>query len=160
MRAAPLKTFDQLGVIGLREWINLPDLGMIGLRAKIDTGASTSCLHASDIQPFDREGQPWVRFTAHLGTLVQRRHRCEAQLVSVKTIKSSNGHSQSRYVIRTSLTLGPRQWPVEFTLTCRKTMRYRVLLGSKALIDGQLLVNPALAYVQNKPTLADSPGAQ
>jgi hypothetical protein len=155
-----LKTFDQLGVIGLREWINLPDLGMIGLRAKIDTGASTSCLHASDIQPFDREGQPWVRFTAHLGTLVQRRHRCEAQLVSVKTIKSSNGHSQSRYVIRTSLTLGQRQWPVEFTLTCRKTMRYRVLLGSKALIDGQLLVNPALAYVQNKPTLADSPGAQ
>jgi len=147
-------------VIGLREWINLPDLGMIGLRAKIDTGASTSCLHASDIQPFDREGQPWVRFTAHLGTLVQRRHRCEAQLVSVKTIKSSNGHSQSRYVIRTSLTLGQRQWPVEFTLTCRKTMRYRVLLGSKALIDGQLLVNPALAYVQNKPTLADSPGAQ
>jgi len=160
LRAAPLKTFDQLGVIGLREWINLPDLGMIGLRAKIDTGASTSCLHASDIQPFDREGQPWVRFTAHLGTLVQRRHRCEAQLVSVKTIKSSNGHSQSRYVIRTSLTLGQRQWPVEFTLTCRKTMRYRVLLGSKALIDGQLLVNPALAYVQNKPTLADSPGAQ
>ncbi|WP_445942086.1 retropepsin-like aspartic endopeptidase RimB [Pseudomonas sp. XK-1] len=155
-----MKTFDQLGVIGLREWINLPDLGMIGLRAKIDTGASTSCLHASDIQPFDREGQPWVRFTAHLGTLVQRRHRCEAQLVSVKTIKSSNGHSQSRYVIRTSLTLGQRQWPVEFTLTCRKTMRYRVLLGSKALIDGQLLVNPALTYVQNKPTLADSPGAQ
>ncbi|MEK8078500.1 ATP-dependent zinc protease [Pseudomonas sp. XK-1] len=144
----------------MREWINLPDLGMIGLRAKIDTGASTSCLHASDIQPFDREGQPWVRFTAHLGTLVQRRHRCEAQLVSVKTIKSSNGHSQSRYVIRTSLTLGQRQWPVEFTLTCRKTMRYRVLLGSKALIDGQLLVNPALTYVQNKPTLADSPGAQ
>lgn len=155
-----MKTFDQLGVIGLREWINLPDLGMIGLRAKIDTGASTSCLHASDIQPFDRDGQPWVRFTAHLGTLVQRRHRCEAQLVSVKTIKSSNGHSQSRYVIRTSLTLGERQWPVEFTLTCRKTMRYRVLLGSKALIAGQLLVNPALAYVQNKPTLADSPGAQ
>jgi hypothetical protein len=155
-----LKTFDQLGVIGLREWINLPDLGMIGLRAKIDTGASTSCLHASDIQPFDRDGQPWVRFTAHLGTLVQRRHRCEAQLVSVKTIKSSNGHSQSRYVIRTSVTLGERQWPVEFTLTCRKTMRYRVLLGSRALIAGQLLVNPALTYVQNKPTLADSPGAQ
>ncbi len=147
-------------MIGLREWINLPDLGMIGLRAKIDTGASTSCLHASDIQPFDRDGQPWVRFTAHLGTLVQRRHRCEAQLVSVKTIKSSNGHSQSRYVIRTSVTLGERQWPVEFTLTCRKTMRYRVLLGSKALIAGQLLVNPALTYVQNKPTLADPPGAQ
>ena len=157
---APLKTFNQLGVIGLREWINLPQLGLVGLRAKIDTGASTSSLHASDIQPFDREGEPWVRFTAHLGTLVQRRHRCEAPLVSLKTIKSSNGHSQSRYVIRTQLTLGDREWPVEFTLTCRKTMRYRVLLGSKALVAGQLLVNPALTYMQNKPTLADPSGAQ
>ena len=147
-------------MIGLREWVALPDLGVAGLRAKIDTGASTSSLHASDIQPFERDGKPWVRFTAHLGTLVQRRHRCEAQLVSVKTIKSSNGQAQSRYVIRTSLTLGEREWPVEFTLTCRKTMRYRVLLGSKALIAGQLLVNPALTYVQNKPSLADPSGAQ
>ncbi|WP_296130949.1 ATP-dependent zinc protease [Pseudomonas sp. Ga0074129] len=144
----------------MREWINLPELGMVGLRAKIDTGASTSCLHASDIQPFDRAGEPWVRFTAHLGTLVQRRHRCEAPLVSLKTIKSSNGQAQSRYVIRTPVTLGEREWPVEFTLTCRKTMRYRVLLGSKALVDGQLLVNPALTYVQNKPSLADPSGAQ
>jgi hypothetical protein len=63
-------------------------------------------------------------------------------------------------VIRTHLTLGDREWPVEFTLTCRKTMRYRVLLGSKALVDGQLLVNPALNYVQNKPILADLSGVQ
>nr|WP_218571999.1 ATP-dependent zinc protease [Pseudomonas xionganensis] len=143
----------------MREWINLPQLGVIGLRAKIDTGASTSSLHASDIQPFERDGQPWVRFTAHIGTLVQRRHRCEAPLLSVKKIKSSNGQAQSRYVIRTLLTLGAREWPVDFTLTCRKTMRYRLLLGAKALVDGQLLVNPALTYVQDKPTLAD-PGAQ
>ena len=154
-----MKTFDQLGVIGLREWINLPELGMVGLRAKIDTGASTSSLHASDIQPFDRDGQPWVRFTAHLGTLVQRRHRCEAQLVSVKTIKSSNGQSQSRYVIRTTLTLGEREWPVEFTLTCRKTMRYRLLLGSKALIEGQWLIDPSRTYIQDKPQILTSSGA-
>ncbi|MGE8497152.1 MAG: ATP-dependent zinc protease [Pseudomonas sp.] len=144
----------------MREWINLPELGMVGLRAKIDTGASTSSLHASDIQPFQRDGEEWVRFTAHLGTLVQRRHRCEAQLVTVKKIKSSNGQAQSRYVIRTQLSLGDRLWQVEFTLACRKTMRYRVLLGSKALIDGQLVVNPALAYVQDKPTLIDLSGAQ
>tara|TARA_R100001377_G_scaffold73007_1_gene48907 strand:+ start:135 stop:602 length:468 start_codon:yes stop_codon:yes gene_type:complete len=154
-----LKTFDQLSVIGLREWINLPELGMVGLRAKIDTGASTSCLHASDIQPFERDGEQWVRFTAHLGTLVQRRHRCEAQLVTVKKIKSSNGQAQTRYVIRTHLSLGDRAWPVEFTLACRKTMRYRVLLGSKALVDGQLVVNPALTYVQDKPSLSDLSGA-
>lgn len=155
-----MKTFDQLSVIGLREWINLPELGMVGLRAKIDTGASTSTLHASDIQPFERDGTGWVRFTAHFGTLVQRRHRCEAPLVTVKTIKSSNGQAQSRYVIRTLLMLGDRQWPVEFTLACRKTMRYRVLLGSKALVAGQLVVNPALTYVQDKPQLPSAPGAQ
>ncbi|AMR65464.1 retropepsin-like aspartic endopeptidase RimB [Aquipseudomonas alcaligenes] len=156
-----MKTFDQLSVIGLREWINLPELGMVGLRAKIDTGASTSTLHASDIVPFERDGKRWVRFTAHLGTLVQRRHaNCEAPLVTVKTIKSSNGQAQTRYVIRTQLALGDRLWPVDFTLACRKTMRYRVLLGAKALIDGQLVVNPALSYVQDKPQLPSPTGAQ
>nr|WP_256720193.1 ATP-dependent zinc protease [Pseudomonas alcaligenes] len=145
----------------MREWINLPELGMVGLRAKIDTGASTSTLHASDIVPFERDGVRWVRFTAHLGTLVQRRHaNCEAPLVTVKTIKSSNGQAQTRYVIRTQLALGDRLWPVDFTLACRKTMRYRVLLGAKALIDGQLVVNPALSYVQDKPQLPSPTGAQ
>lgn len=133
---------------------------MVGIRAKIDTGASTSTLHASDIQPFERDGAQWVRFTAHIGTLVQSRHRCEAPLVTVKRIKSSNGQTQNRYVIRTNLSLGDRLWPIEFTLACRKTMRYRVLLGSKALIAGQLVVNPALTYVQDKPSLIDLSGAQ
>jgi hypothetical protein len=154
-----LKTFDHLSVIGLREWIALTEWGVTGLRAKIDTGASTSTLHASDIVQFDRDGKPWVRFTAHLGTLMQLRHRhCEAPLVAVKAIRSSTGHVQTRYVIRTHLALGDRNWPVDFTLTCRKAMRYRVLLGAKALVDGQLVVNPALAYVQDTPTLSETSG--
>ena len=82
-------------------------------------------------------------------------------MVTVKTIKSSNGQAQTRYVISTLLSLGDRSWPVDFTLACRKTMRYRVLLGSKALITGQLVVNPALSYVQDKPSLSSAlPGAQ
>ena len=156
-----MKTFDHLTVVGLREWVALPDLGVAGLRAKIDTGASTSSLHATDIEPFERDGEKWVRFTAHLGSVVQLRHRrCEAPLVTMKTIKSSNGQAQTRYVIRTQLALGDRLWPVDFTLACRKTMRYRVLLGAKALIDGQLVVNPALSYVQDKPQLPSPTGAQ
>lgn len=156
-----MKTFDHLSVIGLREWIDLPELGVAGLRAKIDTGASTSTLHATEVVQFERDGKPWVRFTAHLGTLVQLRYRqCQAPLIAVKTIKSSNGHTQTRYVILTTLVLGDHSWPVEFTLTCRKTMRYRVLLGSKALIDGQLVVNPALAYVQDKPLISKPRGVQ
>ena len=159
-----LKTFDHLTVVGLREWVALPDLGVAGLRAKIDTGASTSSLHATDIEPFERDGEKWVRFTAHLGSVVQLRHRrCEAPLVTMKTIKSSNGHAQVRYVISTTLALGDRVWRVEFTLACRKAMRYRLLLGSKALIDGQLVVNPGVKYVQDKPVFPVStisaPGA-
>ena len=159
-----LKTFDHLTVVGLREWVALPDLGVAGLRAKIDTGASTSSLHATDIEPFERDGENWVRFTAHLGSVVQLRHRrCEAPLVTMKTIKSSNGHAQVRYVISTTLALGDRVWRVEFTLACRKAMRYRLLLGSKALIDGQLVVNPGIKYVQDKPVFPVStisaPGA-
>lgn len=80
--------------------------------------------------------------------------------MAVKKIKSSNGQTQLRYMIRTRLTLGDRTWPVHFTLTCRRNMRFRVLLGAKALIDGQLVVNPALAYVQDKPQLPNLSGAQ
>jgi hypothetical protein len=153
-----LDTLDDLAIIGLREWVALPDLGVIGLRAKIDTGASTSALHATEVVPFERDGERWVRFTVHLGTLVQSRHRrCEAPLVTKKTIRSSNGHAQTRYVIRTHLALGNRSWPVEFTLACRKSMRYRMLLGSKALIEGGLVVNPAVSYMQDKPILSLSP---
>lgn len=153
-----MKKLNPANVIGLREWIALPELGLDGLRAKIDTGARTSTLHATDIEPFERDGQPWVRFTAHFGTLTRARHRiCEAPVISRKTIKSSTGHSQNRYVIRTRLALGARCWPVEFTLTCRQTMRYRLLLGSKALLEGQLLVDPAQSHLQPKPQLPATP---
>jgi hypothetical protein len=157
-----MRTLDNLDphiVIGLREWVALPELGVVGLRAKIDTGASTSVLHATEISEFERDGQRWVRFTAHIGTLVQRRHRCEAPLVTRKIIKSSNGHVQTRYVVRTLLALGDHLWPVEFTLTCRKTMRYRLLLGSKALMDGKWLVDPAQTYIQAKPQTLTPSGA-
>ncbi|TBU94067.1 ATP-dependent zinc protease [Stutzerimonas kirkiae] len=146
--------------IGLREWVALPDLGVVGLRAKIDTGARTSALHATDIVEFEREGERWVRFDAHFGTLVQRRHRCEARVLARKTIRSSNGQTQARYVVRTRLALGSHVWPVEFTLTCRKHMRYRLLLGSLALTDGHWLIDPSRKYVQKKPQTLTLPGAQ
>lgn len=148
-----VKTFEQFSVIGLREWVGLPELDLAGLRAKIDTGARTSSLHATDCEVFERDGVHWLRFNAHFGSRSKLRdQRCEAPLVTLKTVKSSNGHSQTRYVIRTQLTLGAHTWSVDFSLTCRKNMQYRLLIGAKALIDGQLLVNPALSYLQPKPT--------
>ncbi|MDF5809734.1 RimK/LysX family protein [Pseudomonas aeruginosa] len=104
---------------------------MVGLRAKIDTGASTSSLHASDIVPFERDGEKWVRFTAHLGDAGTAPAPLRSADGRAQDHSRSNGQAQTRYVIRTTLALGDRMWPVEFTLACRKSMRYRVLLGSR-----------------------------
>lgn len=147
-----MKTFDHLSVIGLREWIGLPELGITKVRAKVDSGAKTSALHADDIHTFERDGETWVRFKAHIGTPRKPQDiDCEARLVSFKRIKSSNGHLQERHVIRTPMVLGDKYWWVDFTLTCRKSMRYRVLLGCTAMLDGQLVINPGLRFVQDQP---------
>ncbi len=81
----------------------------------------------------------------------QKTRTCEAQLIDLKRIKSSNGQLQERFVIRTPLVLGDRSWLVDFTLTCRKAMRYRMLLGCTAMQDAQLVINPGLRFVQDKP---------
>ena len=147
-----MKTFDHLTVIGLREWVGLPALGIDQILAKIDSGAKTSSLHASDIETFERDGETWVRFNAHTGSRnKQRTTKCEAQLIELKRVKSSNGHLQERHTIRTQMVLGDRSWPVEFTLTCRKSMRYRMLMGCTAMLDGNLVITPGLRFVQDKP---------
>ncbi len=149
-----MKTFDHLNVIGLREWVGLPELGIDKIRAKVDSGAKTSALHASDIETFIRDGETWVRFNAHTGTPRKPEDvLCEARLVSYKRIRSSNGHMEDRHVIRTPMVLGDQCWPVEFTLTCRKSMRYRILLGCSAMLDGQLVINPGLRFVQAQPQI-------
>lgn len=149
-----MKTFDHLSVIGLHEWIGLPELGIDRVRAKVDSGAKTSALHASDIVTFHRDGETWVHFKAHIGT---RRHprdvACEARLISFRQVRSSNGQLQERHVIRTDLVLGDQRWPADFTLTCRESMRYRVLLGCSAMLDGQLVINPGLRFVQGFPQI-------
>ena len=147
-----MKTFNHLSVIGLREWVALPDLGISQMIAKVDSGAKTSALHASNISTFGRDGQDWVRFDAHVGSRSKQKTRtCEARLIDLKRIKSSNGQLQERFVIRTPLVLGDRSWLVDFTLTCRKAMRYRMLLGCTAMQDAQLVINPGLRFVQDKP---------
>lgn len=147
-----MKTFDHLNVIGLREWIGLPGLGIDQIMAKVDTGAKTSALHASQIETFERNGETWVRFNAHIGSQKkQRAQRCEAVLVDYRSIRSSNGQLQERHVIRTPLVLGDRCWSVYFTLTCRKSMRYRVLIGCTAMLEGELVIDPGRRFVQEKP---------
>ncbi|XDA96482.1 30S ribosomal protein S6--L-glutamate ligase [Sulfitobacter sp. LCG007] len=121
---------------GWEEWISLPELGLPALRAKVDTGARTSALHASDIEVFGPANRPKVRF---LVNPVQGRDdltiACSASIVDRREVTSSNGEAESRYVVATRLDVGGQTWPIEVTLTNRAGMTSRMLLGRQALSD-------------------------
>ncbi len=127
--------------IGWCELVSLPDLGISAMHAKIDSGAATSSLHAVRIKPFVRDGADWVSFTIPKSPDLPA-YRCEARALEKRTIKSSNGHLQTRYVIETRLCLGPLTWLGHMTLANRQSMAFPVLIGRRALKRG-FLVNSA-----------------
>lgn len=138
-------------VIGACEWVALPELGIDRLRARVDTGAKSCALHASSIETFDREQEPWVRFKVHMGHPEPNRWRtCEARLKGVRRIRSSSGDAEERYSIRTPIVIGHSRWLVDITLTNRERMNYRMLLGRKAM-ENHALVYPARTFLQGKP---------
>lgn len=140
-------------IIGACEWIALPDLGIERLRARVDTGAKSCALHASHIEHFDKAGEPWVRFRVYLGFPKARAERfCEARLKAVRTVRSTSGASEQRYTIRTPIIIGHSRWLVDVTLADRGKMRYRMLLGRKAMED-HALVYPARTFLQGQPRL-------
>jgi ribosomal protein S6--L-glutamate ligase len=131
--------------LGWQEWISLPRLGLGAIKAKIDTGARTSALHAFDLEPA-AEGR--IAFKVHP---IPRRAdivvQCEARLVDSREITSSNGERERRVVIETEIEIAGRRWPIEVTLTNRALMRTRMLLGRQALAE-HALVDPAAAVLQ------------
>lgn len=140
----------KVSTAGWREWISLPDLGIDWVKAKLDTGARTSALHAFRIKTFRRKGEHFVRFFVH----PVQRHRhpeilCEAPLVDERIITSSSGQSDYRYVIETRLRMGGLMWPIEITLTNRDDMGFRMLLGRQAIRD-RFLVDPGSSYKLGK----------
>lgn len=134
-------------VIGSQEWCSLKDIGIPAIRARIDTGAKTSSLHAFNIQPFYKKSEQWVSFEVH--PISENRNivlRCEAQVIDQRNIKSSSGLSEKRFVIKTTVSIGDKSWAIEVTLSNRDNMGFKMLLGREAM-KNKLIVNPAKQYV-------------
>lgn len=142
-------------LIGGREVIYFPELGL-SLRAKIDTGAKTSSLHATDIKVFKKNGQQWINFT----TLNEAEGKtssveCELPVYDHRKVRSSNGQAHWRYVIETHIKLGKFKEKIQLTLAERTQMQYPMLLGRSAMVK-HLLVAPGEAYLQGSPPLSVS----
>lgn len=137
-------------IIGWEEWLAFPDLGLPAIKAKIDTGARTSALHAHLIEPFGPVNAPLVRFAVHpIGGRTDVEITCSAPIIDRREVTSSNGERETRYVIITHVRMGQRTWPIEVTLTNRETMAYRMLLGRQAIQD-DMFVDPASSFRQPK----------
>lgn len=131
-------------IVGSEEWCAFPELAIPAIKARVDSGAKTSSIHAFNIHSFRRDGLLWVSFEVHP---IQKNRktvvRCESPVVDKRVIKSSNGTPETRYVIKANLRLGGYNWEVELTLSNRDTMGYRMLLGREAM-QHRILVDPSL----------------
>ncbi|MGR9012722.1 MAG: ATP-dependent zinc protease family protein [Gammaproteobacteria bacterium] len=138
-------------MLGWREWVALPELKLAKIKAKIDTGARSSALHAFAIEPYRKGGQRWLMFAIHpLQNRCDVIIECHAPVKDRRFVTDSGGHKQRRYVIETQLVLGQSAIKAEMTLTNRDSMRFRMLLGRTAM-DTRFIIDPSASYCQGKP---------
>ena len=129
-------------VVGSEEWCALPQLNIPAIKARIDSGAKTSALHAINIIPFKKDGDPWVRYEVHpLQNDGKTSIHCESPVIDKRKVKSSSGAAEIRYVVKSIISIAESTWEIELTLTNRDSMGYRMLLGRQAM-SGKMLVDP------------------
>ncbi|MGV1012013.1 MAG: 30S ribosomal protein S6--L-glutamate ligase [Flavobacterium sp.] len=139
-------------ILGSEEWCSFPELGIPAIKARVDSGAKTSALHAINITPFVKDGINWVKFDINpiqnnLKTVIH----CEALLIDKRVVKSSSGFREQRYVIQSNINIGSDIWAIEMTLTNRDSMGFRMLLGREAM-SGRILVDPQQQYLLGQNT--------
>jgi hypothetical protein len=133
--------------IGWREWVSLPELGIEKIKAKVDTGARTSALHAFSLNPFFEDGMQKIQFNIHpFQRCSEPTISCIAHVVDKRIVTDSGGHEEERFVIQTPITIAGQTWSIEITLTERESMLFRMLLGRSALRK-RFIINPARSFV-------------
>lgn len=139
-------------ILGSEEWCSFPELGIPTIKARVDSGAKTSALHAVNIAPFIKNETNWVKFDINP---IQNNQKtvihCEAPLIDKRIVKSSSGFREQRYVIQTTIEIGDSKWAIEMTLTNRDSMGFRMLLGREAM-SGRILVDPEQQYLLGQPS--------
>jgi len=148
-----IKSTPKMTSIGWREWVTLPQLGIQSIKAKIDTGARTSALHAFALRPFKENNKDKIAFDIHpfqnnIDVVVS----CIAEIIDKRWVTDSGGHREERFVIKTPVILGDKMWGIEVTLTERDSMLFRMLLGRSA-IRRRFIINPAKSFIMSKPSL-------
>ena len=142
---AKIRRKKALPVIGWREWVSLPDLGLDGIKAKIDTGARSSALHAFNLHTFELHGNPWIRFDVHPMQDGGPTVSASAEVVEMRNVRNPGGRRELRPVIRTPVSVLGRTWEIEVTLTPRWGMGFRMLLGRQA-VRNHFLVDPGRSF--------------
>jgi hypothetical protein len=137
-------------MVGWREWLALPDLGIPLIKAKIDTGARSSALHVESSDEFERDGERWVRFALLPGSRLRQPKLFEARVVDARQVTDSGGNRALRPFIRTRLVIGEHSWPIEMNLTYRGSMLFPMLLGRTAM-SGRLCVDPGQSFLLGRP---------
>lgn len=141
---------NTLLTFGWREWVVLPDLNLPAIKAKVDTGARTSALHAFEVSPYTKNKIQYVEFKIHpLQDDIETIVNCQAKVLDNRVVTDSGGHKEDRLVIETLCTIGIHSWPIEVTLTARDNMKFRMLLGRNA-IKNRALVDSAKSYLVGK----------